>query len=297
MLPFKLASLKVLDHHIFNKHYKYFHEGNSLSFSEKCLAQRHWCSVSLWKWQIRFTLFLVVIISIIIVKIMKRCLSVCLFLSTLQTYFKLRGEFGFFFCLFVVSCAIAPVTKFVDARLCQLQSDERAIFSIMLNKYFHSLEDASFNSVGWKMQSVRSLKTCLSDNTALNLHGRKAFLYYRVSLYMFTFPVRTCLLQSLTLPSLSQSFLFHWNLNLLPKRRPNFVTFRLQTLNNLIQNRKCSFLTEMQLLNLSRLVVGQNLQKMCNSVRLYCTNLHVLKRAFSKKRNLSVSGFAFPGSY
>lgn len=45
MLPFKLAFLNFLDHRIFKKDYKYFHEGNTLSFSENCLLKCHWCSV------------------------------------------------------------------------------------------------------------------------------------------------------------------------------------------------------------------------------------------------------------
>ena len=45
MLPFRLASFNFLDHHIFNKGYEYFHEGNALSFSEKCSVKCHWCSV------------------------------------------------------------------------------------------------------------------------------------------------------------------------------------------------------------------------------------------------------------
>lgn len=157
-------------------------------------------------------------------------MSVCLFLSAMQTCFKLRGQFGFLFCLFVVCCAIAP--KFVDARLCQQQSDERAIFSIRLSKYFHSLGHASLSSIGWKIQSGRTLLTCFTDNIALKFHGRRAFLYYRLSFYILTFTVRTCLLQCPTLPSLSISFLFHWNLsmNLLPKLRPEFMSFRLKSL-------------------------------------------------------------------
>lgn len=123
MLPFKLASLNFLDRHIFNKYYEYFHEGIILSFSEKCLVKCHWRSV-----------FVTLEVTDQIYPVHHRhryChnnenhkkMSVCLFLSALQTYFKLRGQFGFLFCLFVVCCAIAPVTKFVDARLWQLQSD------------------------------------------------------------------------------------------------------------------------------------------------------------------------------
>lgn len=116
MLPFKLASLNFLDHHIFNKHYEYFHEGNTLSSSEKCLVKCHWCSV-----------FVTLEVADQIYPVHHHyChnnenhqkLSVCLFLPALQTYFKLRGRFGFLFCLVVVHGAIAPVTKFVDARLC-----------------------------------------------------------------------------------------------------------------------------------------------------------------------------------
>lgn len=105
-------------------------------------------------------------------------ISVCLFLSALQTHFKLRGQFGFLFCLFIVCCAVAPVTMFLDARLCQLQSGERVVF--MPSKYFHSLEDVFFNSVGWKIKSVKSLIACFSDNIGLKFHGRRDFMYCRV---------------------------------------------------------------------------------------------------------------------
>lgn len=151
MLPFKLAFLNFLDHRIFKKDYEYFHEGNTFSFSENCLVKCHWCSV-----------FVTLEVTDQIYPVHHhhhychnnenhKKLSVCLFLSALQTYFTLRGQFGFLFCLFVLCCAIAPVTKFVDARLCQLQSEKRVVFSIMLSKYFHSLEDAPFNSVDWKI--------------------------------------------------------------------------------------------------------------------------------------------------
>lgn len=69
-------------------------------------------------------------------------MSVCVFLSALQAYFKLKSYLGFLFGLFVCS-VLCNIT-----RLCQIWSGDRAVFFIMLSKYFHSLKDITFNSVG-----------------------------------------------------------------------------------------------------------------------------------------------------
>lgn len=61
-------------------------------------------------------------------------------------------------------------------------SDERTDFSIMLSKYFCSL-DASFSSTGWKTQSVRTLLNYSSYNIALKFHGRAFFIFQGVTLY------------------------------------------------------------------------------------------------------------------
>lgn len=133
-------------------------------------------------------------------------MSVCVFLSVLQACFKLKGYFGFLFGLFVCS-VFCNIT-----RLCHIWSDDKAVFFIMLSNYFHSLKDVTFNNVGWKIKSLRNIKNCFSGNIALQLHGRRAFLYYRLWLYMLTFPARIPVYRNL--PSLSSIFLFHWNLNM-----------------------------------------------------------------------------------
>lgn len=97
-------------------------------------------------------------------------------ISALQTYFKLRVHCGFLFSLFVC-CVLCNSTS---NNVCGCHHYVRAVFFIVPSKYFHSLEDTFFNSVGWNTQSARSLKICFSENIALKLLVRTPFLYNRM---------------------------------------------------------------------------------------------------------------------